>query len=91
MGLIGYDWAPFGVELATIDHEEPVQYANDAKGYVWQEGASLVAEALATGKETLVTGEHSLHVLEIIEAARKSGKTGGRIKIESEFRWPVIP
>ena len=91
MGMIGYDWAPFGVEMATLDHEEPVRYANDAKGYVWQEGASLVAEALATGKETLVTGEHSLHVLEIIEAARKSGKTGERIKIESEFKWPVVP
>jgi predicted dehydrogenase len=90
MGLIGYDWAPFGVDLATLDHEEPVRYAKDAKGYVWQEGASLVAEALATGKETLVTGEHSLHVLEIIEAARKSGITGERIKIETSFKWPVV-
>ena len=46
---------------------------------------------IMTTKETLVTGEHSLHVLEIIEAARKSGKTGERIKIESEFKWPVVP
>jgi predicted dehydrogenase len=90
MGLVGYDWAPFGVDLATLDHEEPVRHAIDAKGYVWQEGASVVAEALATGKGTLVTGKHSLHVLEIIEAARKSGQTGERVRIESDFRWPVV-
>jgi len=90
MGLVGYDWAPFGVDLATLDHEDPVRYADDARGYVWQEGASIVAEALATGKETLVTAEHSLHVLEIIEAARRSGQSGERIKITTGFKYPVI-
>jgi predicted dehydrogenase len=90
LGLVGYDWAPFGVDLATIDHEEPVRYSTDTGTYVWQEGASLIAEALATGKEPLVTGEHALHVLEIIEAARKSGETGERIKLQSEFKWPVV-
>ncbi|TFH24208.1 MAG: Gfo/Idh/MocA family oxidoreductase [Bacteroidia bacterium] len=90
MGLVGYDCAPFGVALATTDHEEPVRHANDALGYVWQEGASVVAETLATGKETLVSAEHSLHVLEIIEAARKSGQTGERIRITTKFKYPVI-
>jgi predicted dehydrogenase len=90
MGLVGYDWAPFGVDLATSDHEEPARYAGDPKGYVWQEGASMVAEALAEGKETLVSAEHSLHVLEIIEAARKSGQTGERIKINTVFKYPVV-
>jgi len=90
LGLVGYDWAPFGVDLATLDHEEPVRYSTDTGTYVWQEGASLIAEAMATGKEPLVTGEHALHVLEIIEAARKSGETGERIKLQSEFKWPVV-
>jgi predicted dehydrogenase len=90
IGLVGYDWAPFGVDLATSDHEEPVRYSTDAGTYVWQQGASLIAEALATGKEPLVTAEHALHVLEIIEAARKSGETGERIKLQSEFKWPVV-
>jgi predicted dehydrogenase len=90
LGLVGYDWAPFGVDLATLDNQEPVRYATDTGTYVWQEGASLIAEAMATGKEPLVTGEHALHVLEIIEAARKSGETGERIKLQSEFKWPVV-
>ena len=90
LGLVGYDWAPFGVDLATMDHEEPVRYATDTGTYVWQQGASLIAEAMATGKEPLVQAEHALHVLEIIEAARKSGETGERIKLQSEFKWPVV-
>jgi predicted dehydrogenase len=90
LGLVGYDWAPFGVDLATLDNQEPVRYATDTGTYVWQEGASLIAEAMATGNEPLVTGEHALHVLEIIEAARKSGETGERIKLQSEFKWPVV-
>jgi predicted dehydrogenase len=57
---------------------------------VWQQGASVIAEALATGKEPLITAEHALHVLEIIEAARNSGASGKRIALESTFKWPVV-
>ncbi len=90
MGLVGYDWAPFGVDLATVDHETPERFVSDAGTYVWQQGASVIAEALATGKEPLINAEHALHVLEIIEAARKSGQTGKRIKLQSTFKWPIV-
>ena len=90
MALLGYDWAPFGVDLATVDHETPVRYVPDAGTYVWQQGASVIAEALVTGKEPLITAEHALHVLEIIEAARKSQANGKRIKLKSGFKWPVV-
>lgn len=90
MHLIGYDWAPFAVEMATIDHEEPQKFATDAGSYVWQEGATVISEFLATGKEPLINVEHSLHVLEIIEAARSSQKEGKRIQLESVFPYPVV-
>lgn len=48
------------------------RHATDAAGYMWQQGASLVAECLATGKEPLFTPEHALHVLDIIVSARES-------------------
>jgi predicted dehydrogenase len=57
---------------------------------VWEQGASLAAECLATGKELLITPEHALHVLEIIGAARESQETGRRITLVSKFRWPVV-
>lgn len=89
MGLVGYDWAPLGVDLATRAAPKIVRHSADAQGYVWQQGASLAAECLATGKELLVTPEHALHVLEIITAARESSATGRRIDLTSSFKWPV--
>src|SRR5262249_11983261 len=76
MGLVGYDWEPLGVDLATVDKPSFERNAPDAADYVWQQGASLACECLATGKELLVTPEHALHVLEVIQAARESQATG---------------
>lgn len=89
MHLVGYDWAPFGVDLATVDDEKGKRYVTDAGTYVWEQGASVVAQSLATGTEPLIQVEHALHVLEIIEAARESQASGRRVALESTFRWPV--
>lgn len=90
MALIGYDWAPLGVDLATSWTEPARRLSTDAGSYVWEQGASVVAECLATGKEPLITANHALHVLEIIEAARASGQSGQRIQLKSSFAWPLI-
>jgi predicted dehydrogenase len=90
MHLIGYDWKPFGVDLATVDDEKGKRYVPDAGTYVWEQGASVIAEAIATGKEPLINAEHALHVLEIIEAARESGITGKRVDLQSTFKWPIV-
>lgn len=91
MHLIGYDWAPFGVDMATRENDEKtIRYAEDTGTYVWQEGASVISKSLATGEEPLIAAEHSLHVLEIIEAARKSQAEGKRIALQSTFKWPVV-
>jgi predicted dehydrogenase len=90
MGLVGYDWEPHGVDLATQERPAYKRYATDRGDYVWQQGASLAAECLATGKELLVTPEHALHVLEIIVSARQSQETGRRVPLGSTFKWPVV-
>ncbi len=90
LNLIGYDWHPLGVELATTDHPEVETFVTDSGTFVWQEGASVICEHLSTGKELLITSEHALHVLEIIEGARKSQATGQRISLQSAFNWPVV-
>jgi len=90
MGLVGYDWEPLGVDLATADHPAYERHCTDAEGYVWEQGASVVAECLATGKEPLFTPEHSIHVLDIICAARESQKTGRRIDLQTTFKWPIV-
>lgn len=90
MNLIGYDWAPFGVDMATVENEKTVRYVPDPGTYVWQQGASVIAESLATGTEPLINAEHALHVLEIIEAARTSQKTGARVPLKSVFPYPIV-
>jgi hypothetical protein len=72
-------------EPATVKRRE-----TDKRGYVWEQGAALVAECLATGKEPLFTAQHALHVCEIIIAARESQTTGRRIPIQTTFNWPVV-
>jgi predicted dehydrogenase len=90
MGLVGYDWEPQGVDLSTRDEPQPRRLATEKADFVWQMGASLAAESLATGRKLLITPEHALHVLEIIVAARQSQDTGRRIPLRSTFNWPVI-
>ena len=90
MGMVGYDWEPLGVDLATHKNPKLERHATDSKGYVWQQGGVLAAECLSTGKELLATPEHALHVLEIITAARESSATGRRVTLKSTFKWPVV-
>lgn len=90
LGLVGYDWAPLGVDFATKDGPKMERHVTDAQGYIWQQGAALAAECLVTGKELLVTPEQALHVLEIITAARESSATGKRIELVSTFKWPIV-
>jgi len=90
MHLIGYDWSPFGVDMATIDHEESQRFVPDPGTYVWEQGASVICESLVKGVEPLINAEHSLHVLEIIEAARRSQAEGKRIELVSVFPYPVV-
>ena len=90
MHLIGYDWMPFAVEMATLENEESRKFALDTGYYAWEEGASVVSKAIIENYEPLINVEHSLHVLEIIEAARKSQNTGRRIQLKSKFPYSII-
>jgi predicted dehydrogenase len=90
MGLVGYDWEPRGVDLSTADNPAPRRHATRKGDFVWQMGASLAAQSLATKKDLLITPEHALHVLEVIQAARESQDTGRRVALRSTFKWPIV-
>src|SRR5208337_1897029 len=93
MHLVGYDWAPHGVDITyRRQGAEPKmeRACTDPGEYSWQYGGSYVAECMATGKKSLITAEHGLHVLEVMNAAFESQETGRRVKVESTFKWPII-
>jgi len=90
MRLIGYDWETNGVMLDTSWTEPAKLYATDSEGYEWQEGARVTGESIIKGIEPRINVEHALHVLEIIEAARKSSATGMKVNLKSKFSWPMV-
>jgi predicted dehydrogenase len=90
MRLVGYDWETNGVWLDTSWDKPAVLMSTDKGGYEWQEGARVTGESIITGVEPRINVEHALHVLEIIEAARKSSATGMKIKLKSKFKWPMV-
>lgn len=90
MHMIGYDWAPTGVDMATYENEKTVRFVPEAGTYVWQQGASVISESMSTGIEPLINAEHALHVLEVMEAARASQASGKRIDLVSKFPYPVV-
>ena len=90
MRLIGYDWETNGVMLDTYWDKPAELFSTDKGGYEWQEGARVTGESIIKGTEPRINVEHALHVLEIIEAARKSQATGMRIKLKSKFPWPMV-
>ena len=90
MRLIGYDWEPKSVVLDNSWTEAPQVLQKDDGGYQWQEGATSIAAALSKNIEPRINVLHSLHVLEIIEAARKSSKEGVKVKLVSSFPFPMV-
>jgi predicted dehydrogenase len=90
MRLIGYDWEPKSVVLDTSWTNPPETHVTNDQGYQWQEGATKIATSLSTNIEPKIHVMHSLHVLEIIEAARKSSKEGIKVQLSSAFPWPMV-
>ena len=88
--LIGYDWETNGVILDDSWERAGVLHEKETGGYQWQEGATKVGESIVNKTEPRIHVEHALHVLEIIEAARKSSATGMKVKLTSSFQWPMI-
>lgn len=90
MRLIGYDWETNGVVVDDAWEAAPKLLSTDKGGYVWQEGATVISESIVQGTEPKINVEHALHVLEIMEAARRSQETGKRIPLQSTFRYPLF-
>lgn len=91
----GYAWEPEEVSIYRGDRvKAPGRWETveleEQEPYVWQSGATYIAECLAKGEKPLLSGEHAVHVLEVMLAAKRSAQTGQRIQIASTFSWPLL-
>jgi predicted dehydrogenase len=91
MHLQGWDWDPAGVDVATVKLSELETECRDPWEYAWVGGAAYTAECLLAGKPSLITPEHGLHVLEVMNACHESQRSGRRIECKTSFEWPIFP
>jgi hypothetical protein len=89
MHLQGWDWGPAGVDLAYKGESVLETHVKEPGKYDWVGGAAYVAESLLSGRPSLITPEHGLHVLEVMNACHESQRSGRRVRIESTFKWPI--
>jgi predicted dehydrogenase len=92
MHLVGYDWGPHGVDLSWRGQPElkKERFCEDPGTYTWQGGPGYVSDCMLNGKPSLITAEHGLHILEVMNAALESQDTGRRVKVNSTFKWPLF-
>jgi predicted dehydrogenase len=90
MHLQGWDWGPGGVDVAHEGEAVLETFCKDPGKYNWVGGATYVAQSLLSGQPTLITPEHGLHVLEVMNACHESQRTGRRVSIETSFKWPIF-
>lgn len=83
--MLGYDWAPGGIEVGLRKEKGWKLIAKHQGAWSWQGGASHLAECVATGRRPIQTAAHSYHIMGIMEAAFRSARTGRRIPIRSTF------
>lgn len=91
----GYAWEPGEVSLYRGDRvKAPARWeplgTGEQETYSWQSGATYIAECLAKEEKPLLSGEHAVHVLEVMLAAKRSAQIGQRIQIASTFSWPLL-
>jgi len=90
MHLQGWDWSSAGVDLAYEGEAVLETQCKESWKYEWVGGAAYAADCLLTGQPCLITPEHGLHVLDVMNACHESQRTGRRIKCETTFPWPII-
>jgi predicted dehydrogenase len=90
MHVQGWDWDPAAVDVAVEGRTTLQPQCKDEWPIGWAGGARHVARCLLTGEKSLITAEHALHVLEVMNACHESQRTGKRIDVKSTFAWPIF-
>jgi predicted dehydrogenase len=90
MHLQGWDWSSAGVDLAYEGESILETQCKESWKYEWVGGAAYVCDRLLDGQPSLITPEHGLHVLDVMNACHESQRTGQRVKCETTFPWPLI-
>ncbi len=88
--LHGDDWDPDGYEIWQNAAGCWQYFKETHPEWSWTDGLRHLVECIHNRTVPIVTPEHALHVLEVMLAARVSGRDGQARLIESTFTPPVF-
>jgi predicted dehydrogenase len=80
----GIYYAPFGEKLQPADYLRP-----PAEGIPWGRGVHRVIEAIDAGQSHPFTGEQAAHIVDVLDAGKRSAEIGQPIAITSTFPNPL--
>jgi predicted dehydrogenase len=83
--LLGDDWDPTGFEIWRTATGSWEQHESPDPTWHWSDGLRELAIAVRDGADPLISLDHDLHVLDVIEACRAAAASDGTVPIESEF------
>lgn len=83
--MLGDDWAPQGYELWKNDVGAWQVFYETDPHWQWMDGLHHLIQCIRNRARLRVTPEHAFHVLEIMLAARTSGREGRVQEIRSRF------
>ncbi len=86
--MLGDDWAPEGYELWQNEVGAWQIFGETDPLWPWTDGLRHLVECIQQKIRPIVTPEHAYHVLEIMIAARDSGRDGKAREIKSTFTPP---
>jgi predicted dehydrogenase len=86
--LRGDDWDPRGVEIWRAARECWQSHPPIEPTWHWTDGLADLVQALREGRPPISDLDHDLHLLDVLEAAAKSAKTGRAVAVRS--RWDGI-
>jgi predicted dehydrogenase len=84
--LLGDDWDPRGFEIWRNQAGRWEEYEPIEGTWLWADGLREAVMAVREGRPPLVELTHDLHLLEIIEAARRAAREGAAVSVASRFR-----
>ena len=88
--LLGDDWDPRGLEIWRPT--EGAWRCSDPVDPTWQwaDGLREMVEAIATNRPPLAEPQLDLHLVDVIDAARESARTGAPVAVTSTFPGPDL-
>jgi predicted dehydrogenase len=83
--LLGDDWAPRGFAMWRNEAGRWEEYEAIEGTWNWADGLREAVAALRENRTPLVEPRHDLHLLEVIEAARRAARERAAVPVHSRF------